>query len=93
MPINPTPLRYAEASIHTLHTLPLLRRMTASLTGALIALTGHSIYQDTSAMVVSAMKNADVTHAAPSAENSEDASARVRAFAEQLKQQRAELSQ
>ncbi len=66
--------------------------MTASLTGALIALTGHAIYQDTSAMVVSMMKDAEATHAAPAAETHDDA-ARIRDFAEQLKQQRAELSQ
>ncbi len=79
-----------QTNIHNIH---IVRRLTASLTGALIALTGHAIYQDTSAMVVSMMKDADVTHAAPSPENSDDASARVRAFAEKLKQQRAEQAQ
>jgi hypothetical protein len=75
---------------HTLHNVRILRRMTASLTGALIALTAHAMYQDTAAMIVSMTKDADATHAAPSTETSDDA-ARIRDFAEQLKQERAGL--
>lgn len=91
MPINPTPLRSAEAGIHTLHNIHIVRRLTASLVGALIALAGHAIYQDTSAMVVSMMKDADATHTAPPAQTDDDA-ARIRAFADQLKEQRSGLS-
>lgn len=87
MHINPTPLRFAEAG---LHTHPFVRRLAASLTGALIALTLHAMYQDTTS-VVTAMLHDDTVPIADDAEA--DAAARVRNFAEELKQQRAELSQ
>jgi hypothetical protein len=71
-----------------LHEHALVRRMTASLTGALIALSCHAVYQDVSAMVVSAMKDHPVQE--EQAVTPQDDAAKVRAFAEQLKAQRAE---
>lgn len=72
----------------SIHKLPIVRRLTASLVGSLVALTGFSIYQDASAMVTAMLHDRTVVHAAPS--DNQDAATRVKAFAETLKKQRAE---
>ena len=72
--------------MHThIHEHPLLRRMTASLTGAVIALTVHGIYQDTTAAIIGLQKQHQTVVT--------DDAARVHAFAEALKAQRAAISQ
>lgn len=88
MQINLTSLGYAKAGIYKIHKVPIVRRLTASLVGSLVALTGFSIYQDASAMVTAMLHNQNVVHSAPS--NHQDATARVKAFAETLKKQRAD---
>lgn len=75
-----------------LHNVRIIRRIAASLTGALIALTVHSVYQDTTAAVIAYHRAAQkveqttvLTH--------EEKVARIHLFAETLKTQRAQVSQ
>lgn len=89
MHINPTPLRFAAAGLHNVR---IIRRMAASLTGALVALTVHSVYQDTTAALLAQHRAAQkmeqevvLTH--------EEKVARIHLFAETLKTQRTQVSQ
>lgn len=75
-------------SIH-IHKIPIVRRLTASLVGSLVALTGFSIYQDASAVVTAMLRDRTMVHVA-SSQNQDDAATRVKAFAETLKKQRAD---
>ena len=68
-----------------IHEHPLLRRLTGSLVGAVIALTVHGIYQDTTAAIIGIEKQHQTVVM--------DDAARVHAFAEALKVQRAAISQ
>ncbi len=59
------------------------------MVGSLVALTGFSIYQDASAMIGALLDDQQVVHSAAS-NTTDDAAARVKAFAEALKKQRAD---
>lgn len=74
-----------------IHHTPFARRMMRSLVGSLIALTGFSAYQDTSAMVSELLHRQDKEHAV--VVSPDDEVQRVKAFAETLKQQRADMMQ
>lgn len=68
------------------HKHPLLRRVTGSIVGALLSVTVYSIYEDVSMAIR--------VHAMTTNQNQrvveDDASARIKAFAEQLKKEKAE---
>lgn len=73
-----------------LHEIGVLRRIAASLTGALIALTVHSVYQDTTAALLSSRRAEQKTEQTAMLTHDEKV-ARIRAFAETLKIQRGAL--
>jgi len=79
---------------HNLHNVHIVRRIAASVTGALIALTVHSVYQDATAAVIAYQKHSEEQHdAAPvdrSGKIAQD-SARIQQFTEALKMQRAQM--
>lgn len=75
-----------------IHNIPIVRRVAASLTGALVALTIHSIYQDTTAAVLAYHRAAQKVEQVDTLTHEEKV-ARVREFAQVLKTQRTQVSQ
>lgn len=73
-----------------LHTVPLVRRTAASLVGALIALTVHSVYQDTTAALLSHQRHADRIHQAAESREAmvKQNAMEVAEYARMLKRQR-----
>lgn len=74
-----------------LHNISIVRRMAASLTGALVALTVHSVYQDTTAAVLAYHRAAQKVEETTVLTHDEKV-ARIHLFAETLKTQRASVS-
>lgn len=74
-----------------LHNVRIIRRVASSLTGALVALTVHSIYQDTTAAVLAYHRAAQKVEQVDTLTHEEKV-ARVREFAQALKTQRADVS-
>lgn len=71
------------------HKHPLLRRITGSVVGALLSVTIYSAYEDVAMAVrVHAMAADQVEH--QTAQDTDNSSERIKAFAEQLKNDRFE---
>lgn len=75
-----------------LHTVPVVRRIAASLAGALVALSAHSVYQDTTAALIeNGRADAQVHLVTPLTREEKIAQKAqlIKLFAQKLKQDRA----